>query len=168
LALVVFEVFELHHIQLLAREKFEDALELASIKSSLEIGKTPRLGRRRTGDARFLFSNCVEEIQRLAASVSLHVPVGKRTLDRVPQKNQQFDLRIVIPNPLHRRLVIKVTRCAITCDGRGSNRRIMFMQFVIIRLGDEHRVVIEKMYFLLVAHADVGMSAQKVMQRCSA
>ena len=39
------------------------------------------------------------------------------------------------------------------------------MQFVIIWLGDEHRVVIEKMDFLLIAHADIGMSAQKVMQR---
>jgi hypothetical protein len=91
--------------------------------------------------------------------------VGKRSLDWIPQKNQQFDLRIVIPNPLHCRLMIQVTRRAITCDGRGSNRRIMLVQFLIIGLGNEHRVVIEKMYLLLIAHADIGMSAQKVMQR---
>ena len=41
----------------------------------------------------------------------------------------------------------------------------MFVQFLIIGLGNEHRVIIEKMDFLLIAHADVGMSAQKVMQR---
>src|SRR5947207_567956 len=41
----------------------------------------------------------------------------------------------------------------------------MLVQFFIIGLANEHRVVIEKMDFLLVAHADVGMSAQKVVQR---
>jgi hypothetical protein len=41
----------------------------------------------------------------------------------------------------------------------------MLVQFLIIGLGNEHCVVIEKMDFLLVAHAYVGMSAQKVMQR---
>jgi hypothetical protein len=41
----------------------------------------------------------------------------------------------------------------------------MLVQFLIIGLGNEHRVVIEKMYLLLIAHADIGMSAQKVMQR---
>ena len=41
----------------------------------------------------------------------------------------------------------------------------MLVQFRIIGFGNEHRVVIEKMDFLLVAHADVRMSAQKVMQR---
>jgi hypothetical protein len=42
------------------------------------------------------------------------------------------------------------------------------MQFRIIRLGNEHCVVIEKMDFLLIAHANVRMSAQKVMQRSGA
>src|SRR5262245_59091200 len=96
-----FEIFELHDLDLLTRKKFEDALELASIKSSLEIGKTARFSWWRAGNARFLFPNCVEKIKRLATSVSLHVPVGKCALDRIPQENQQFDLRIVIPNPLH-------------------------------------------------------------------
>ena len=41
----------------------------------------------------------------------------------------------------------------------------MLVQFLITGLGNEHRVVVEKMDFLLVAHADVGMSAQKVVQR---
>jgi hypothetical protein len=41
----------------------------------------------------------------------------------------------------------------------------MLVQFRIIWFGNEHRIVIEKMDFLLVAHADVRMSAQKVMQR---
>ncbi len=41
----------------------------------------------------------------------------------------------------------------------------MLVQFRIIRLGNKHRVVIEKMDLLLIAHADVRMSAQKVMQR---
>jgi hypothetical protein len=125
LALLRFEVFEFHNLHLLAWKKFEDALELPPVKSSLKIGKTARFTRRRAGNARFFFSNRVEKIQRLAASVSLHVPVGKRTLDRIPQKNQQFDLRIVIPNPLHCRFVIQVTRCAIACDSRGRHRRIM-------------------------------------------
>jgi hypothetical protein len=41
----------------------------------------------------------------------------------------------------------------------------MLVQFLIIGLGNEHCVVIEKMDFLLIAHAYVRMSAQKVMQR---
>ena len=43
----------------------------------------------------------------------------------------------------------------------------MLVQFCIIGLGNKHRVVIEKMDFLLIAHADVGC-AQKVVQRCRA
>jgi hypothetical protein len=39
------------------------------------------------------------------------------------------------------------------------------VQFLVIVFGNEHRVVIEKMDFLLIAHADVGMSAQKVVER---
>jgi hypothetical protein len=44
----------------------------------------------------------------------------------------------------------------------------MLVQFLIIGLRNEHRVVIEKMDFLLIAHADIGMSAQKIVQRCCA
>jgi hypothetical protein len=39
------------------------------------------------------------------------------------------------------------------------------VQFRIIGLGNEHRVVIKKMDFLLIAQTDVRMSAQKVVQR---
>jgi hypothetical protein len=42
----------------------------------------------------------------------------------------------------------------------------MLVQLLVIGLGDEHRVIIEKMDFLLIAHANVGMSAQKVMEGC--
>ena len=41
----------------------------------------------------------------------------------------------------------------------------MFMELLVINVGNEHRVVVEKMDFLLVARADVGMSAQRVVQR---
>src|SRR3954447_11097303 len=85
LALLRFEVFEFHDLDLLARKKFEDALQLAFVKSSLEICKTARLSGRRAGNARFFFPNRVKEIQRLYSFVSLHVPVSKRTLDRIPQ-----------------------------------------------------------------------------------
>jgi len=44
----------------------------------------------------------------------------------------------------------------------------MLVQFFIIGLRNEHRVVIKKMDFLLIAHADIGMSAQKVVQGCGA
>ena len=60
-----------------------------------------------------------------------------------------------IPNPLHCRFVIHVTRCAITCDSREGNRRIMLVQFLIVGLGNKHCVVIEKMDFLLIPHAYV-------------
>ena len=39
------------------------------------------------------------------------------------------------------------------------------MQLLIVGFGNEHRVIVEKMDFLLVTHADVGMPAQKIMQR---
>src|SRR5919106_3988862 len=38
----------------------------------------------------------------------------------------------------------------------------------IINLRDKHRVVIEEMYLLLVAHGDVRMLRQKIMKRCCA
>src|SRR5437762_12800623 len=42
----------------------------------------------------------------------------------------------------------------------------MLVQFFVIDVRNEHPVVIEKMYFLLVAHRDVRVPAQEVMQRC--
>ena len=44
----------------------------------------------------------------------------------------------------------------------------MLVQFFIVGLGNEPHVIIEKMDFLLITHADVGMSAQKIVQRCCA
>src|ERR1041384_8144153 len=41
----------------------------------------------------------------------------------------------------------------------------MLVQFLVIGLSNEHRVVVEKVNFLLITHADIGVSAQKVMQR---
>jgi hypothetical protein len=111
------KIFELYDRHLLAWKEFEDALELSSIKSALDISKTARFSRRRSGYARLFFSYGVEEIQRLATSVSLHVPVSKSAVNRVPQKDQQLDFWIVIPNPLHHRLVIEITGRAITGDG---------------------------------------------------
>jgi hypothetical protein len=40
----------------------------------------------------------------------------------------------------------------------------MLVQFFVINVGNEHPVIIEKMYFLLVAHRDVGVLAQEVVQ----
>ena len=40
----------------------------------------------------------------------------------------------------------------------------MFVQALVIDLGNKQRVVIEKMHFLLAAHGDVRVSAQKIMQ----
>jgi hypothetical protein len=44
----------------------------------------------------------------------------------------------------------------------------MLVQFFIIGIGNEPHVIIKKMDFLLITHADVGMSAQKIVQRCCA
>ena len=44
----------------------------------------------------------------------------------------------------------------------------MLVQFFIIGLGNEPYVIIEKMDFLLITHANIGMSAQKIVQRCCA
>ena len=41
----------------------------------------------------------------------------------------------------------------------------MFMQLLVIGLGGEQRVVIKEMDFLLIAHGDVWVPAQEVMQR---
>ena len=116
-ALVLPELFKLYDLHLLAREKFEQTLELLSVKSSIDISKAARFSRRRAGDARFFFSHGIEKIQRLATFESLHVPMRKGAVDWISQKDQQFDFRIVFPNPFRRRFVIDVTWRAITCDG---------------------------------------------------
>ena len=131
------EVFEFYGLHLLARKKLKEALKLSPIKSSLYIGKTAGFNRRRAGNASFLFANRIEEIQRLAASVSLHVPMCKGAVDRIPQKDEKFDLRIVITDPFRCRLVIKITGRAVACDHRRRKRRIMFVQLLVIDSGDE-------------------------------
>src|SRR6266480_3587225 len=108
------ELFELNDLHLVAREEFEETLELPGIKSPIDISKTARFGRRGAGDARFLFSHRIEEIQRLASLESLHVPMRKGALNGIAQKNEQFDFRIVLPNPFRRWLIINVTWCAVT------------------------------------------------------
>src|SRR5439155_19422238 len=131
--------------------KFEETRQLASVKSPIDISETARFNRRRAGDARLFFPHRVEEIQWLAAFESLHVPMGKSAIHWISQKDEQFDLWVVFPDPSRRRLVIYVTWRAITCDLRGSEQRIMFVQLLIVQVRNEHRVVIEEMHFLLVA-----------------
>ncbi len=41
----------------------------------------------------------------------------------------------------------------------------MFVQLLIVHVRNEHGVVIKEMHFLLVAHGDVRVLAQKIMQR---
>src|SRR5262249_60411681 len=41
----------------------------------------------------------------------------------------------------------------------------MLLQLLIIGLGNEQRVAVEKMNFLLVTHVNVRMSVQKIVQR---
>jgi len=41
----------------------------------------------------------------------------------------------------------------------------MLVQLFVVHLGNEHRVVIKKMDFLLVAHGNVRVPAQEIMQR---
>ena len=158
-------MFELYGLHLLAWKKFEDALELSSVKSAIDVGKTPGVNWRRAADAGLFFSKGVKEVQRFAAFKSLHIPMGKCAFDRVSQNDEQFDVRIVIPDPFRRRPMIKITGGAITGDHRRSKRRIMFVQFLVIHCGNEVRVVIKKMDLLLVAHANVWMPAQEIMQR---
>src|ERR1051326_5258243 len=109
-------MFELHGLDLIARKKFEDPLELASIKPPLHISKTAGFKRRRAGNAGFFFPDRIEKIESLSASVSLHVPMGKSALNRIAQENQQLDLRIVIPNPLHRCFELHVSRSSDATD----------------------------------------------------
>src|SRR5205814_4247913 len=126
-ALFVLEIFKLHNLQLLAREEFEEALDLPAIESPIYISKTARFGWWRAGDARLFFSHGIEKIQRLAALKSLHIPMREGALDGVAQENEQFDFRIVLPNPFHHWLVINITGRAITGDAGRSQGRIMFV-----------------------------------------
>ena len=114
--LFLLKGFKLHRLDLVAREEFEKTLELLPVKTSLHISKTTRFSRRRAGDTFFLFSHGIEKIQRLATSESLHVPVSKGPVHRIPQEDQQFGFRIVFPNPFRCRFVINVTWRAITSD----------------------------------------------------
>src|SRR4029077_12306589 len=125
--LFLLKVLKLHRLDLVAREEFEQTLELLRVKSSIHISKTTSFGRRRAGDTYFLFSHGIEKIQRLATSKSLHVPVSKGAVDRISQEGQQFNFRIVLPNPFRCGLVINVARRAITGDGGWSKRWIMFV-----------------------------------------
>ena len=115
-ALVLPELFELCDFHLLARKKFEETLELLSIKSAIDISEPARFTRRRAGDARSFFTDGIKKIQRLASFESLHVPMRKGTVHWISQKDQQFDLRVVFPDPFRHWLVIDVTGRAITCD----------------------------------------------------
>src|ERR1700730_8232439 len=80
---VRLEDFELNYLHLLARKEFEDTRELPSIESPIDISKTPRFSRRCATDARLLFSNGIEKIQRLAAFEPLHVPMRKGAFDGI-------------------------------------------------------------------------------------
>src|SRR6266478_11284 len=114
--LLLLELFELDDLHLLARKEFEDTRELPSIESPIDISETPRFSRSCATDARLFFPDRIEKIERLAASESLHVPMGEGAIDGISQEDQQFDFRIVSPNPFRGRLMIQVTRCAITCN----------------------------------------------------
>src|SRR5262249_41122222 len=156
-ALALPKLFPFDDLHLLARKEFKEALELASIKSTIDISETACFGRRRAYDTRLFFAHRIEEIEWLAAFEPLHIPMGKRAVHRISQKDKQFNLWVVFPDPFRHWLVIDVTWRAITGEARGSKQRIVLVQLLVIGPGNKHCVIIEKMYFLLVAHVDVGM-----------
>src|SRR5439155_16118742 len=77
------EFVELNDFHLLCWKQFEDALDLLSIKPTIDIRVPPRLQRRCFVRSIFFFFHCVEEIERLATLETLHVPMRKRALERV-------------------------------------------------------------------------------------
>ena len=123
----LLKLFKLQSLHLLAGKEFEETRELLSIKSPIDISKTARFSWRHADDTRFLLSHGIEKIQRFPTSKSLHVPVRKSAIDRIAQENQQFDFRVVFPNPFRRWFVINVTGRAITGDSWRTKRRIMFV-----------------------------------------
>ena len=110
LLLSIPEIFELHNLDLFLRKKFENAFELPGIKPAVDISKAPRFDRQRLRDPPRLFLERVQEIKRLAVLETLHVPVRERAIDRIAQQDDEFDLRIVISDPLNCRFPIQITR----------------------------------------------------------
>src|SRR5439155_9576007 len=65
-ALFILELFKLHDLHVLPRKKLENVFELLGVKAAIDVSKAARFVWRPAGDARFLFSHGIEEIQRLA------------------------------------------------------------------------------------------------------
>jgi len=64
------------------------SLQITAASSNVTLEETARFNQRRSGDARFLLSHSIEKIQRFATSESLHVPVSKGPVHRIPQEDQ--------------------------------------------------------------------------------
>src|SRR4029453_6152119 len=75
-ALLVPELLELDRFDLLPRKEFEQARELLSVKSAIDISKASRFSGWRSGNTRFFLSHGIKKIEGLAISESLHVPVS--------------------------------------------------------------------------------------------
>ena len=97
-------------MHLLARKKLEDALELGRIETAIDIREAPGLDRERLRNFSRFFFQRIQKIQKLAVFEALHVPMSERAVDWIAQQNHEFDLRIVIRDPLHRRLPVQITR----------------------------------------------------------
>ena len=71
----------------------------------------------------FFFLHRIEKVELLAAFEALHVPMRKGPIDWISQDDEQFDFRIVFPNPFHCRFPVNVNRRALAGDGPGTQLR---------------------------------------------
>jgi hypothetical protein len=83
----------------------------------------------------------------------------------ISQDDEQFDFGIVFPNPLDGRLPININRRAFTDDARPWYLPKVFVQKLVTNWASKNFFVVEEMHLLLIAHPDVGVSGQKIMQR---
>ena len=162
-------------MHLFSRKKFEDPFELPGIKTAIDIGKAPRFNRQRLRNPSRFFFERVQKIERLAILEALHVPVRERAIDRISQQDDEFDLPVVIPNPLHCRFPIQITRrdFAGYClsrrreaeEGRSCDRPKLSMQQVVIDRPGKNFVVVEEMQLLPLWQRDLWMLSQEIMER---
>ena len=150
---------------MLSRKKFEQPRKLLGIKTSIDIREAAQLQRQRFLHPFFLFLHRLQEIERLAPLEALHVPMRKRALDWISQEHEQFDLRIIFPNPLDGWFPININRRAFAGDGPAALEMKTAVKSIVICFSGETLFVIEKVQLLLIRQRDLRMFAQKIMQR---
>ena len=155
------EIFIQQNETALFSKDVEEPSHLMRVQPPVDVGIDLMLKWQRFATTDGLPLDRLSKRKPLRPAFRFHVPSRKRPLDRIAQDQNPFHLRVVLPDPVRRRVPIHVNRRRLADDALRP-RLEMSVVFFVIRFAGKIFFLVEEMQLLpCFRHANLGMLPQK-------